>query len=83
LVRPQIFRRTVTNTHITKENEEEITETTRMRDHVWQNVISNIPEDKIDRGAIFNPTRQREWDEDQKSQGVITSLTDIDPVVFN
>jgi hypothetical protein len=54
-----------------------------MRDQVWQKVIGNLPVDKMDTGGIVGPTRNREWDYDQKLQGVITNSIDMDRVVFD
>jgi hypothetical protein len=49
-----------------KENEQEIMETARMRDQVWKNAMSNIPEDEVDTRPIFTLKQQRDWHENQR-----------------
>jgi hypothetical protein len=60
LVRPQIPRRIAIHDHVAHEDEQQAAHTIEMRDHVWQNVISNLPVNDIDTGGTFNQTRQRQ-----------------------
>jgi hypothetical protein len=52
------------------------------RDQQSQNVLTTVRHDKVGRAPILTPTRQREADEDQHTQGAVTVLIDVDPVVF-
>jgi hypothetical protein len=83
LVRPQIPRRIGIHHHIIHGDEQQAAHPIEIRDHVWQKVISNPPVNNIDTSEIVRPIRQRQWDEDQKLQDVITDLIDLDPAVFN